>query len=297
MKIAAHLNSINKEKWIAVVNSNEHLIPLHEYYHSESAVYDSAILKVDNVPYGRIIWNWDSNDCSIEVEVKYLPNVYRAILSIAEDLGGQFYIKKNEIFNTAKHLPRSKIEIKREKRYFENDDLDFIRWLAIRDEEQASVLKTLELKVSSEISLKGDIDSDQLIVTPPYSGWTFIIGNNLPDLLVKGDENSTEEALTKLCKSLQLLSKEFVEVQYYEYQGKSNINGYFKANKGKLNFGYWKSETEEFVKGVVPKDIKKLHPASAHEVASVWSVDPLDFAYIKEMAEKKASVVVWFPHF
>jgi len=98
--------------------------------------------------------------------------------------------------------------------------------------------------------------------------------------------------LTNLCKSLQKLSKKFIEVQYFEHQGKSKITGYLKANNGKLNFGYWHSETEEFTKGRVPKEIKKLHPTSAHEVASIWSIDPLDFVYLKEMAEEKSIVVV-----
>ena len=110
--------------------------------------------------------------------------------------------------------------------------------------------------------------------------------------MTKGNENSSEEALTNLCKSLQKLSKKFIEVQYFEHQGKSKITGYLKANNGKLNFGYWHSETEEFTKGRVPKEIKKLHPTSAHEVASIWSIDPLDFVYLKEMAEEKSIVVV-----
>lgn len=139
--------------------------------------------------------------------------------------------------------------------------------------------------------MKDGIDSNDLVITPYFSGWTFIIGGDLPDLLIKGDEKSTEEALTNLCKSLQKLSKQLIEVQYFEHQDKSNITGYFKSNNGKLNFGYWKTESEGFSKGRVPKELKKLHPTCAHEVASFWSIDPLDFIYLKEMAKGKSSIV------
>ncbi len=195
-----------------------------------------------------------------------------------------------------KYLPIPKVQIDNSKSYFDDDGLYDIRWLVFREDDRMKVQKALKLKekytgMLSEL-LSEDECEDSFVLTPSYSGWTFLLGDNIPYLLLKGTEQSTEEALTNLCKSLQKLSKKFGEVQYYEHEEKSNITGYFKANNGKLIFGYWHSETEDFKKGRLPKELKKIHPASAHEVASIWSIDTLDFVFIKKMVKENSYMVV-----
>ncbi len=293
MRIISRLGQIEKEKWIQVVKSNEYLIPLHIYYKSDTEVYDSAVLQIDKIPYGRILWNGETKFCDIDVEKKYLSKVYKALLSIGNDLGADLFISKNEKFDHSKHLPVSTIEIERDKKYFENHDLDYIRWMAFREEDRMAILKALKLEVSKEVNLKYGINGNELLITPAVSGWTFIIGDNLSNVFINKNVSSSKEDLTNLCKYLQKLSKKFIEVQYFEHDGKSNITGYFKANNGKLVFGYWKSETEEFTKGKVPKEIKVHHPTSAHDVAAIWSIDPLDFIYLKEMSNQKSSVLTY----
>lgn len=283
---------IKEEVWVKAVDSNKDIVSIHEFEKSKIKSYNYAILKIGKKIYGRLLWDWEKREVGIEVQSKYLSEVYQSLQEIANDLNGDFFINSKTKFDSNKHLPIPNIEICRDKKYFENYDLDYIRWIAFREKDRTAILNALKLEESKEVDLKEGVDGNELVIPPTYSRWTFIIGDNLPNLLIKGDESSSDEALTNLCKSLQKLSKKFIEVQYFEHQGKSNITGYFKANNGKLNFGYWQSETEEFSKGRVPKEIKKLHPTSAHEVASVWSIDPLDFIYLKEMAEEKSIVVV-----
>jgi len=279
--------------WSNIVESSKWLMPPHEAYGSStSKIYSSAIFHVDGFKYGRLLWRGSRSAIEVDIGIKYYKDVYLGVLEVAKNLGGCVYYKKNEIFDPNKHLPILRIEINSDTKYFDHQNLEHIKWIAIREINSDAILSALKLSKSKEIYLQEKFGSDVFIITPTYSGWTFLIGDNLPNLLIKGDESSSDEALTNLCKSLQKLSKKFIEVQYFEHQGKSNITGYFKANNGKLNFGYWKSETEEFVKGRVPKEIKELHPTSAHEVASAWSIDPLDFIYLKEMAEEKSIVVV-----
>lgn len=291
MQIRKVAGEFSKSEWINVVENNKHIVSIHEHENSEIKSYGYAILKIEGFIYGVLNWDWEKGKIDIDVKERYLPQVYKALLSIADDLGGYFYYKPKELFDPQKHLPIPAIDINRSKRFFEGHDLDYIRWMAFREEDQGLILETLKLKKSKEVSLKDGIDSCDIIVTPSYSGWIFLIGDNLPDSLVKGNESSSDEALTNLCKTLQKLSKKFIEVQYFEHHGKHNIDGYFKANNGKMIFGYWKTEDEEFKKGRVPKEIKKLHPTSAHEVASVWSIDPMDFIYLKEMVGEKSYVV------
>ena len=290
--VSCREEGIKEEIWIEMVDLNKDVVSIHEFEKSKIKSYNYAILKVGKKVYGRLLWDWEKREVGIEVQSKYLSEIYQALQEIANDLDGRFFINSKTVFDSNKHLPIPNIEIKRNRKYFESDDLDYIRWMAFREEDRTAILKALKLEESKEVNLKDGVACCEIIVTPTYSGWTFIIGDDLPNLLIKGNESSSEEALKNLCKTLQKLSKKFIEVQYFEHQGKSNITGYFKANNGKLNFGYWESETEEFSKGRIPKEIKKLHPTSAHEIASVWSIDTMDFIYLQEMAEKESSVVV-----
>lgn len=294
MFIVSKKGRYTKEEWIRIVESHPNVISIHEFENSEIKSYGYAIIKIDSKVFGRYLWDWENGKIDLEINKKYLPNSYKIFENIASENNGVLYYNSKELFDSKRHLPIPQIVIDRKEKYFENHDLDYIRWVAIRGNDQSAVLNALELKDSKQIELRDGIDRSNLVITPSYEGWIFILGDSLPNLLTKRNENSSEEALKNLCTSIQKLSKKFIEVQYFEHQGKSNITGYFKANNGKLQFGYWKSETEEFSKGRVPKEIKKLHPTSAHEVASIWSVDPLDFIYLVEMAEEKSCVVDLF---
>ena len=284
--------SFLEKEWIEVVDSNAHIVSLHEYYNKGVRVYDSAVLKIEGVVYGILNWDWEKGKIDVDVKERYLPQAYEALFSIARHLGGEFYYNSKEIFDPQKHLPIPSIQVNREKKYFESHDLNNIRWMAFREGDKSALFKALNLRETKEFFLKEGVDRDDIVVTPSVFGWTFILGDGLPSLLIRGDESSSEKALNNLCKSLKKLSKRFIEAQYFEHQGKSNITGYFRANNGRLNFGHWESETESYRKGRVPKELEKLHPSSAHEVASIWSIDPLDFIYIWPMKEEKSSVVV-----
>ncbi len=289
-------NKIDEKEWQRVVNDNINIISLRELEHLSFDIYDYAILKIGGKSYGRLLWDWEKGRVDVEVKKKFQSEIYPVIESIALELKADFYIKSDEIFNAKKHLPIPAVEIKRAQQYFVNDELADIRWLAFREDDRMKVQKALKLKeeyegMLSEL-LSSDDCGDHFVLTPSYCGWTFLLGDNIPYLLLKGTEQSSEEALTNLCKSLQKLSKKFGELQYYEHEEKSNITGYFKANNGKLIFGYWHSETEDFRKGRLPKEINNIHPASAHEVASIWSIDPLDFVFIKKMAKENSYMVV-----
>lgn len=85
--------------------------------------------------------------------------------------------------------------------------------------------------------------------------------------------------------SLRCLSKELIEVQYFEHSEKSSVTGYIKCRMGKRVFAHWRSQLDDFTQGRVPKEIKSLHPTTAHDVAGIWSMDVLDVGYIKEMHE------------
>lgn len=282
---------IEEADWQRIVNSNPFIRSLKDHENLNFDLYDYALLNIGGKIYGRLLWDWEKGEVGIEVKSKYLLKIYKALENIAFDLEGKFYIKKNEIFDSEKHLPILSVKINRDTKYFESHNLDNIRWIAIREEDRTTILEFLKLEESKVISLKDGIDSNDLVVTPCFSGWTFIMGDKLSSLFINGDEISSKQALTNLCKLLQKMSKRFIEIQYFEHQDRSSLTGYFKANNGKLNFGYWKSESEEFSKGRVPKELKNLHPTSAHEVASIWSIDPLDFVFLKEMAEGKSSIV------
>ncbi len=295
MKIESRVEGIKEELWREVVNNNKYIVSIHEFENSEIESYNYAILKIGKSVFGRLLWDWEKQEVGIELHIKYLPKTYKALEKIASELGGKFYIKKNEVFDAKKHLPAPTVEIDRSQQYFENYELDNIRWLGFREENQEEILQVLKLqegKSGQLIELLNINEPENFVITPPYKGWTFIIGNKLPALLINGDENSTEEALSNLCKSLQKLSKRFIEVQFYEHEEKSNITGYFKANNGKLIYGYWRSEMEEFTKGRLPKELKKIHPSTAHEVASIWSIDSLDFVFIEAFVKEESNVVV-----
>lgn len=293
MTIENKQDGIIEELWHSVVNNNENIISIHEFEKSNIESYNYAILKIGNKIFGRLLWNWEKQNIRIEMQKRYLPETYIVLENIAFELGSRFYLTSNEIFNAEIHIPIPNIKIIRDFKYFENDGLDYIRWMAFREDDYISILESLNLRKLNDVYLKDGVKGREFIVTPSYSGWSFVIGDSLPNILIKGDENTSNEALTNLCKSLQKLSEKFFEVQYFEHDGKSNITGYFKAKNGKLDFGFWKSETEEFSKGKIPKEIRNLHPTSAHEVASVWSIDPLDFIYLKEMSERLSKVLTY----
>lgn len=220
------------------------------------------------------------------------------LAQIAKAIGGSFYYRKNEPFDPQKppddiawrsrHLPAPAIAIDRAEPYFADSELEELRWMALRSTSQEAVLKALRLSKQREGRLEDLLREEGYVLSPAYEGWVFIMGDTLPELLLRGDEQSSQEALDRMCKSLQQLSKTFGAAQYFEYSDKSSVSGYFSASNGKLIYGYWQSELETFSKGRPPKAIKHRHPANPHEIAALWSIDPLDFVYLAPFAEAGA---------
>jgi len=283
---------INYDQWCQLVDDSIYLMSLHELENLPNKIYDYAILRVNGRNYGSVDLKSKEGYLFLDIKYKELETTHHAIMNIAEAIDAQFYIKTNILFDPKKHLPIPKVKLNKTQKYFETSNLEQIRWLAIREIDFVSISKKLNFKSLKDDQLTELLVLKGIVCSAPYKGWTFIIGDNLPEFMGYESEKFATTGTSDFCKIIQVLSKTFVEVQYFEHYDKSNITAYFKANNGKLNFGYWQSETEEFTKGRVPKEIKKLHPSTAHEVASVWSIDPLDFIYIKKFADEKARLVV-----
>lgn len=292
MEIKKKNGKIAETDWHKTVDSNPFIISLREFENLSFDIYDYAILKIGNKIYGRLLWDWETQKVVIEMQVKHLPKIYKELERIAADLGCRLFINKNDLFDPNKHLPIPSVKINRDKRFFESNDFDFIRWIAVRGTDRKAIMKELCLRELKEVNIENGVEGNEIIITPDYHGWTFILGNNLSRVLIKDGNWTSEVALEKLCNTIQSLSKKFVEIQYFEHQGKSNITGYFKANNGKFIFGYWKSEIEEFKKGKIPNEIKNIHPSTAHEISSIWSIDPIDFVFIEKMVTNPSILAV-----
>jgi hypothetical protein len=287
MHIQLH-RDISAEEWKRLVDHHPNLMSIHELEGLEKEVYGYAVLRIGNTNYGGVYPDYDQRRLLLNIRLRELPLTYRAVLKLSEAIGGIFYYRKNEPFDPQKHLPAPAITIDRAKPYFADSELEELRWMALRSTSQEAVLETLRLSKQREGRLEGLLREEGYVLSPAYEGWVFIMGDTLPELLLRGDEQSSQEALERLCKSLQQQSKTFGAAQYFEYSGKSSVSGYFSASNGKLIYGYWQSELETFSKGRPPKAIKHLHPANPHEIAALWSIDPLDFVYLAPFAEEGA---------
>ncbi len=294
MLIKRH-GKIPQDQWEKLVDNHQNIISLHEFEKTDRPEYGYAILRIGDTNYGSLTL-WYDGTIKIDIKPKYWSLTYEALVEIANDVNGSLYHTNKRLFDPKLHLPLPVLELIKDSLYFDCNRLNNIKWLGIREVDNNEILKALKFQKGESRPLVGLLNrekTDTFILTSTYKGWIFIIGDDLPNVLINGEEGSTEEALTNLCKSLQKLSKRFIEVQYYEHNEKSNITGYFKANNGKLIYGYWKSEVEEFTKGRIPKELKKIHPTTAHEVASIWSIDPLDFGFIKPYFTEKSTLVTF----
>lgn len=281
---------ISFSEWESLVVAHPNLLEVHVFEKLDFKYFDDAILRVDGLNYGSLNAPFEPNYIEIDTYDKYLPVIYEALVSIAEALSGVLYYKKGVIFDPKKHLPTPAVEISRHELFCGGDglmNLDNIRWLALRETDQELVLSHFGLKIQRKGKLVELFPHSKIpvfILTPAYKGWRFLLGDGIIDFMIKGSELSTNEALVNVTKYLRKLSKKFNDVQYYEFQDASSVNGYFKAKNGKFIYGYWESDIEKFVKGKRPKELSKN--CSAHDVASIWSIDPQDFVFIKDICKK-----------
>jgi len=104
-------------------------------------------------------------------------------------------------------------------------------WIAVRTRDTARLIEVLNLRNVYSASWSEGIGSiyaepvnlDEVFVSPPIDGWSFVAGLGLPHLM--------SGAYTDNCTpALMALSQEFGEVQYYvsfpalEYFGWANLN-------------------------------------------------------------------------
>jgi len=222
------------------------------------------------------------------------------LLEIANELNCFLLDEKNkEITDTV--IDRMKIEQAKKKLLknpiFKNGFNKQARWLAIKSIDSKKILEVLGLKkfesFNWEEGFKIIDNSDQFLMTSPIYSWSIITGINTPYLLYKDKEqfNLTKNHFDHLTKNLVRLSSIFGNVQYFEHNNQNDkCNGYFKAINGKFIYGKYHSVNEIFEKGKAPKELKKIIDDSAFKIANLWSVDPLDLVYFKEMKNKEVFI-------
>jgi hypothetical protein len=108
-------------------------------------------------------------------------------------------------------------------------------WIAVRTRDTARLIEVLKLRNAHSASWSEGIgsiyaepaDLDELFVSPPIDGWSFVAGLGFPHLM--------SSAYTDNCTpALMALSQEFGEVQYYVSFPALEYFGWAKLNRGEL---------------------------------------------------------------
>ncbi len=180
---------------------------------------------------------------------------------------------------------------------YQNGFNEQARWLAIRNSDIDKIFKEFKIEKFKEYDWEKGFETidntEKLLMIPSIHGWSIITGINTPYLFYdnKKQFDLTEKHFDSLVKSLNSLSKKFGNVQYFEYNNQNDkCNGYFKAKNGKLVYGKYDSPKESIEKGKQPKELKKVDTNYAFNVADLWSINPLDLVYLKEVKNKKIFV-------
>ena len=156
-------------------------------------------------------------------------------------------------------------------------------WFAVKTTNAADVIKEIGFKSAQSCNWKSGITAahaGSIFVSPPVSGWTLIVGQDLPTLDDKERAKQTEAILIKL-------SKRFSETQHYGTHRVVEFHAWVKAVGGRIirEYAYLGERgekiydsgsitTEEQAVGI--KGDSDFFPDESHvmKVAGKWSLDP-----------------------
>ncbi|MEO7175758.1 MAG: hypothetical protein ABIV51_07815 [Saprospiraceae bacterium] len=293
MEIKRLDRALSRDEWINVVEGSIHITSIHEFEKSPIISYGYALLFSKKRYVGRLIW-WGIEGVKIEMESKFIEEMYPALQSIAQDLGAELYYNKKEIFDPEKHLPKPKVKINRKKTWQDKSFGEGTRWMALTIKDARSFVESLSMKKVSQVAWSDGLaqsdNSRTCMITPSIEGYVFVTGIDLPHFVNALSANLPSEdlSLEVLTDQLVQLSKQYGEATYYEHYDRSmQLNGYFKAKDGKFIYGRWYADGQHFEQGKIPKELKKLiNPESpmtptAMEVSEIWAISPEDLVYFE----------------
>jgi hypothetical protein len=157
-------------------------------------------------------------------------------------------------------------------------------WFAVRSSDPRNIARELGLErirtSNWEEGLKAAMRSGSVFVTPEISGWSLIVGNQLPS-------GPQEECLALLAD----LSRAFDEAQYFGTEDVTEFHAWAKASNGRLRRAYAFSGEQGAVlwdRGEVTEEEKDLglhfpeatilsnspDSSSVFQIAARWSLDP-----------------------
>lgn len=170
-------------------------------------------------------------------------------------------------------------------------------WFAVKTINAADVVKEIGLKSTQPCNWKSGIAAayeGKVFVTPSVSGWTLIVGQNLPTL---DDEDRRKQAEALLIK----LSKRFGQAQHYGTHRIVEFHAWVKATNGEITREYaylgehgeklhdtGNMTNEEQAIGI--RSDSDFFPNESHvmKVAGKWSLDPT-----KQSTESSGKGVGW----
>lgn len=165
------------------------------------------------------------------------------------------------------------------------------RFMAVESDDADTLLDFLKKKTSKSISGRLKIDNvpwedafaamdeheDKLIVTPSIGGWVFVTGIWVDRILPVSNHEDDEAAFID---SINLLSKKFKKVRWFDQSRKYNIKAYLKSDKGVLKYGVIDTEEGRKVFGAKPRELGKVDDPDINFIASKWCIDPDAFLYM-----------------
>jgi hypothetical protein len=169
-------------------------------------------------------------------------------------------------------------------------------WLAIRTRDTSGVIERLGL--SNVIPANWDnglgtvyseeVGADQLFVSPPVNGWTFVVGLALPQPMGKGFADKTIPLLLDLGVQYYLAYPEFDYFAWARIIDGKLVRAYAITDEG-VTWNKGKQGREEKTLGIKHYEVRGvrrrkgnaagdlvLYPTEGHvlNIASKWSLDP-----------------------
>lgn len=223
--------------------------------------------------------------------------IYEELYAWSKSIGADFYydIFGSNTLITDEFLEQLRIRLGAKKisgeRILEHTISAEGRFMAVENGDADTLLDFLKKKMSKSISRRLRIENipweeafaargeheDELIVTPSIGGWVFVSGIWVDKILPVSNQEDDEAALID---SINLLSKKFKKVRWFDQSQKYNIKAYLKSDKGVLKYGV--IDTEEGAKefGMRPRELGKDKNPDINFIASKWCIDPDTFLYM-----------------
>lgn len=223
--------------------------------------------------------------------------IYEELFAWAKSIGAHFYydIFGSNTLITDEFLEKLRIKLGSKKlsgeRILEHTISAEGRFMAVESGDADTLLDFLKKKTSKSISGRLKIDNvpwedafaamdeheDKLIVTPSIGGWVFVTGIWVDRILPVSNHEDDEAAFID---SINLLSKKFKKVRWFDQSRKYNIKAYLKSDKGVLKYGVIDTEEGRKVFGAKPRELGKVDDPDINFIASKWCIDPDAFLYM-----------------